>query len=148
MGQARAWDVCCSAIMLAPAHTSPPATTYKENYIGLKITACEQQKERNYIGLKITPCGQQKERNYIGLKINACIDSWSKCWTKDRKRPKNPTATFKEPGTKIGCREQKQGTKHAPLNSTPPEGWANHLSHPPSQNPGHTATFTPYKKQA
>ena len=84
----------------------------------------------------------------MGLKITACIEGWSNFWTKDTGRPKNPTATFEEPATKKGCQEQKQGTEHPPLNSPPPEGWANHLSHPPSQNPGHTATFTPYKEQA
>jgi len=83
----------------------------------------------------------------MGLKINACTEGWSKFWTKDTERPKNPTATFEKPGTEIECWEQKQGTEHAPLNSTPPEGWANHLSHPPSQNPGHTAIFTPYKNK-
>ena len=33
--------------------------------------------------------------------------SWGKLWTKDTKRPKNPTATSKELGGKTGCPEQK-----------------------------------------
>ena len=42
---------------------------------------------------------------------------------------------------------QKQGTLHAPLHATPPEGWANHLSHPSDSTCGHTLTLTPYKEQ-
>ena len=38
--------------------------------------------------------------NYMGLKITACICSRHKFWTKDTKRPKNPTASFEEPGAK------------------------------------------------
>ena len=30
------------------------------------------------------------------------MHSWGKFWTKDTKRPKNPTATFEEPGAKAG----------------------------------------------
>ena len=40
--------------------------------------------------------------------------SWGKFQTKDTKRPKNPTATFEEPGAKTGSWEQKQSTAHAP----------------------------------
>ena len=50
----------------------------------------------------------------MGLKITACICSWDKFCTKDTKRPKNPTATFEEPGAKAGGGEQKHGTVHAP----------------------------------
>ena len=66
--------------------------------------------------------------------------SWGKFWTKDIKGPKNPTATFEEPGAKAGyCT--------CPLH-TPPKGWAKHLSHPSNPTPGHTATLTPYKEPA
>ena len=40
----------------------------------------------------------------MGLKITVFMCSWGKFWTKDTKRPKNPTATSEEPGA-----EQKQG---------------------------------------
>ena len=66
----------------------------------------------------------------------------------DTKRPKKkqtPTATSEEPGAKTGCREQ---TLCMSLHSTPPKGWAKHLSHPSSLTPGHTPTPTPYKEQA
>ena len=52
---------------------------------------------------------------------------------KDTKRPKHPTATFDEPGTKAGyCA--------CPLHTTPPNGWADHLSHSSTLTPGHTPT--------
>ena len=49
--------------------------------------------------------------------------SWGKLWTKDTKRPKNPTATSKELGGKTGCQEQKHHTVYAPpaLHSTAPK---------------------------
>ena len=40
--------------------------------------------------------------NYLGLKITARMHSWGRFWTKDTKRPKNPTAIFEEPGAKAG----------------------------------------------
>lgn len=49
------------------------------------------------------------------------------------KRTKNVTATSEE-----------KGTKTCPLPSTPPEKWANHLSHRSNSTSGHT----PYKEQA
>ena len=49
-----------------------------------------------------------------------------------------------EPGAKAECREQKQGTVHAPCTQIPPKGWANHLSHPSDLTPGPTLTLTPY----
>ena len=81
------------------------------------------------------------QRNYMGLKITACMFSWGKFWTKDTKRPKNPTATFEEPGAKAGyCT--------CPLCTTPPKGWAKHLSHPSGLTSGYTPTLTPYNEQA
>ena len=56
----------------------------------------------------------------MGLKITVCMHSWDRFWTKDWKRPESPTATFEEPGAKLGvrgktgCREQRQSTEHAP----------------------------------
>ena len=51
----------------------------------------------------------------MGLKITACTGSWAKLLTKYTKRPKNPAATFEEPGAKTECWEKKQGTVHAPF---------------------------------
>ena len=77
------------------------------------------------------------QRNCMGLKITACMCTWGKFWTKDTKRPKNPTATFEEPGAKAGyCA--------CPLHTTPPKGWAKHLCRPSGPTPGHT----PCKEQA
>ena len=81
------------------------------------------------------------QRNYMGQKITACMHSWGKFWTKDKKRPKNPTANFEEPGAKtvyFVC----------PLHIPPTREWAKHLSHPSGPTPGHTPTLTPYKEQA
>ena len=50
----------------------------------------------------------------MGLKTTVCTHSWDKFWTKDAKRPKNPTAASEELGAKPGCWEQKQGAAHAP----------------------------------
>ena len=38
--------------------------------------------------------------------------------TKDQKKPPKPTATSKELGAKIRCRERRQGTPHAPVHSS------------------------------
>ena len=75
----------------------------------------------------------------MGLKIMTCTPSWGKFWTKDTKRPKNPTATFEDPRAKAGyCT--------CPLHTTPPKRWANHLSHPSGPTPGHTPALTPYNR--
>ena len=42
----------------------------------------------------------------------------------------------------------KAGYCARPLHTTPPKGWADHLSHPASLTPGHTPTLTPYKEPA
>ena len=41
----------------------------------------------------------------------------------------------------------KAGYCACPLYSTPPKGWAKHLSHPSGQTPGHTPTLTPYRNE-
>ena len=57
------------------------------------------------------------------------------------KRYKETKKPFEEPGAKPGyC--------PCPLHTTPPKGWAKHLSHPSGQTPGHSPTLTPYKGQA
>ena len=57
------------------------------------------------------------------------MHGWSKFWTKDTKRPGNPTDTSEEPGTKALNGKQKRGYWACPLHTIPPKGWANHLSH-------------------
>ena len=47
---------------------------------------------------------QKIPRNYIGLKLTVYMCRWGKFWTKDTKRPKNPTATFEVPEAKIKSR--------------------------------------------
>ena len=44
--------------------------------------------------------------------------SWGKFWMKDTKGPKNPTATFEEPGAKAGGQEQKQVLRMPPAHNT------------------------------
>ena len=81
------------------------------------------------------------QRNYMGQKITACMHSWGKFWTKDKKRPKNPTANFEEPGAKtvyFVC----------PLHIPPTREWAKHLSQPSGPTPRHTPTLTLYKERA
>ena len=56
-------------------------------------------------------------------------------------KDQNPTATSEEPGAKVGCWEQKQGTVHAPWTQ-------HHLSHPSGPTPGPAPTLTPYKEPA
>ena len=66
--------------------------------------------------------------------------SWGKLWTtRYKKTKKNPTATSDELGAKAGYSAR-------PLHSTPPKGWADHLSPPSSPTPGHTPTLTPCKE--
>ena len=81
------------------------------------------------------------KETYKGLKITACMSSWGKLWTIRYKKTKNPAATSEGPGAKAGyCA--------CPLPSTPPKGWADHLSHPSSPTPGPAPTLTPYKEPA
>ena len=81
------------------------------------------------------------QRNYKGLKITVCMCSWGRLWTKRYKETKSTTATSEEPGAKAG-------SYACPLHTTPPKGWADHLSHPSSLTPGPTPTLTPYKEPA
>ena len=62
-----------------------------------------------------------------------------------QKDTKRPTATSEEPGAKIGCQEQKQGTVHALCTQ---HHQATHLSHPSDPTPGPTPTLTPYEEPA
>ena len=76
----------------------------------------------------------------MGLKVTVYTHWWGKFWTKDTKRPRNPSATFEEPGA------QSVGSKGRVLHTPPPTGWAKHLSHPFGLIPGHTPALTPYKE--
>ena len=85
---------------------------------------------------------KRQKNNYMELKITACMRSQGKFWTKDTRRPKNPTAASEEPGVKTGCWEQKHGTEHAPctphhqrVGKTPkpplrPDPWTHPYPHP------------------
>ena len=64
-----------------------------------------------------------------------------------KRRPKKPTATSEEPGTKTGCRSKSRVLRMPPALSTT-NGWAEHLSHPSGPTPGHTPTLTPHKEPA
>ena len=76
------------------------------------------------------------------------MPSWGKFWTKDTKRPKNPTVTSEEPQAKARGQEQKAGHCACPQLTTPRKGWASHLSHPSGLTPGRVPTLTPYKEPA
>ena len=67
--------------------------------------------------------------------------SWANYRQQDTRKPKSPTATSEELGTKA------RYCTHF-LQTPPPKGWADHLSHPSSLSPGHTPTVTPYKEPA
>ena len=69
-----------------------------------------------------------KYKEAIGTKNNCAHCAFGANSGQGTKRPKSPTATSEELGAKTGCREHKQGTVPAPLHSTPPKGWAKHLS--------------------
>ena len=73
--------------------------------------------------------------------------SWGKFWAKNRKKTKNPTATSKKLGAKILCREQKQGTSHAPCTQHHKEVGKT-LKPLSCLTPGHTPTLTACKEPA
>ena len=90
----------------------------------------------------------KKQRNCMGLKILACTFG-ANSRPKGYKETKNtnyhffPTTTFEDRG--YGA---KAGYCACPLHIPPPKGWANHLSEPSGETPGHTPTLGPYKEQA
>lgn len=66
------------------------------------------------------------------------MPSWGKFWTKDNKETKNSNCHFWRAWSKNRMLGTKTGYCACPLHSTPPELWANLLSHPSIPNPGHT----------
>ena len=83
---------------------------------------------------------QQTTKKLYGTKNN-CACTVRTNFGQRYKDSKIPYYHFQESGAKAGYRAY-------PLHSTPPEGWAKHLSHPSSQPPGHTPILTRYEKQA
>ena len=70
-------------------------------FISNKIGSCCDLCQRVFLqvgSLPSEPPGKP-QRNYMGWKITVCMCSWGKFWTKNMKRPKNPTAVFEDPGT-------------------------------------------------
>ena len=61
--------------------------------------------------------------------------SWGKLWTKRYKKTQNPAAPLEKPGEKAGYHP---GTLH----TAAPRGWADHISHVSSWNPGPASTLT------
>ena len=50
----------------------------------------------------------------MGLKITAHAQLGQNYGQRIQNKPKNPVAIFKEPGAKVSCQEEKQGTAHDP----------------------------------
>ena len=94
------------------------------------------------------------QRHSKGLKISAYLCSWSKLWARRYKQNKtkqktpNPTASCEEPGAKAGCWKQKPRDWACPLHTTPPKGWADHLSYPSDPAPAPVPTLTLNKEPA
>ena len=104
----------------------------------------EKQKENHFISISLWDrlgpgtLGRSAARLALGhtppqatkklheTKLAACICICCRFWTKDTKRPKNPTATSEEPQAKAGY-----GT--CSLHTIPPEGWENIYATPPAQ---------------
>ena len=90
-----------------------------------------------------SPWGRKQSDTTERLHFHFLSSTVSANEQKTQKDQRTPTATSEEPGAKSGCQEQNQGTVHAP--STPPKGWANHLSHPSGQ-PLDAPVPSPYTK--
>ena len=74
---------------------------------------------------------------------NKCAHAVRANYGQDIKKARNPTATSKELGTKVGVRN-KSRVFHMPPALNTNSGWANHPSHPSSQAPGYTAYPHPH----
>ena len=74
---------------------------------------------------------------------NKCAHAVRANYGQDIKKARNPTATSKELGTKVGVRN-KSRVFHMPPALNTNSGWANHPSHPSGPTPGQSPKFTPY----
>ena len=74
----------------------------------LDTTLLQQQNTKKVYGTK---------NEYVHEQLGQILDP------KDTKRPKNPTATFEEPGTKTGCLKQKKSIMHVPCTHHHLRGW-------------------------
>ena len=92
-------------------------------------SSCLVRESRSETGWNLGPWN-----NCINVQLGEILDKKIK---KKKKKQKNPSATSEEQGEKTVW-EQK-----CCLHSTPPEGWAKHLSHPSSLTPEHTHALTP-----
>ena len=73
-----------------------------------------------------------------------CMRGWGNKIKDKIQKDQNPTlVTYEELEQKQGV-GSKSRILHIPPHSTPPKGWADHLSHPSGPTPGHT--LTPYKE--
>ena len=68
--------------------------------------------------------GASAQRNCKGLKITACVLSWHKSWATGYKKTKK---------IQLLLLKSQEAKAHAPLHTWTPKGWADHLSHPPTQ---------------
>ena len=96
--------------------------------------------------------GNKIQRNYKGLKIAVCVHTWDKLGTTRNKNTKKKHPKTKRPNSHPTAMSEELGAKagycSCPLHTTPPKGWANHLSCPSDLTHGHIATLAPYKESA
>ena len=101
--------------------------------------------------------GNKIQRNYKGLKIAVCVHNWDKLGKirnkNTKKKKQNPTTNWKnQPNSHPTAMSKELGAKagycSCPLHTTPPKGWANHLSRPSDLTHGHTATLALYRESA
>ena len=145
------------AAMLAPRHTSEKAMAPHSNTLAWRIPGMAEPGGLPSMGShrvghdwsnlaavaadKPLPEQQNTKNLYQTENNSVCVQLGKILDPKDTKRPKNPTATFEEPGAKARyCA--------GPLHTPPPEAWAKHLSHPAGLTPGHTPTLILYKGHA
>ena len=97
-------------------------------------SSCLVRESRSETGWNLGPWN-----NCINVQLGEILDKNIK--KKKKKKQKNPSATSEEQGEKTVW-EQK-----CCLHSTPPEGWAKHLSHPSRLTHGHALPLTPIRNK-
>ena len=107
---------CCSAAMLTPGHTSPPATKHKETINGLK-----------------------KKKKCVHAQLGQMLDQ-----KVQRQKAHLSLLKSQEQTQIVGNKSRYWYVPTCAFNTT--KGWAKHLSHPSSWTPGHTPTLTPDKE--